>query len=101
MPKIKIFFAISILILAMLACNALPASPKNLPLTEDDVPRVDVITAKAALDSGAAIMVDVRSRQAYSESHVFNALSIPSDELEINIEGVNLDKEQWIITYCT
>ncbi len=102
MPKTKIFLAISILILSAIACNALsPSAQRDLPRTEDDVPRVDVATAKAALDSGAAIIVDVRSRAAYSESHVPNALSIPLDEFELNIESVNLEKGQWIITYCT
>ncbi len=113
MPKTRIFLAISFLILATLACNAFlplpeptqnvaPVLPQgNLPLTEADVPRVDVATAKAAFDGGAAIMVDVRSRSAYAESHVPKALSIPLDEFEKNIAGVNLTKEEWIITYCT
>jgi 3-mercaptopyruvate sulfurtransferase SseA len=101
MPKTKIFLAISILVLATLACNALSPSQGNLPRTEDDVPRVDVNTAKAAFDSGAAIIVDVRSVARYNESHVVDALSIPLNEFETNISNVELDKEQWIITYCT
>ncbi len=112
MPKTRILIAITILILATLACNALSTSPTsaptqitqpqgNLPRTEDDVPRVQVEVAYTAYTAGAAIIVDVRSAAAYDESHIPNALSIPLDEFEINIEGVNLDREQWIITYCT
>ncbi len=33
--------------------------------------------AKAAFDSGAAIIVDVRSPQAYEASHIKGAISIP------------------------
>lgn len=117
MNKPRIFLAISVLILATLACNALlptaeptpvvileptnPPQPSGLPLTEADVPRVPLEVAYTAYTAGAAIIVDVRSREAYAELHVPNALSIPLAEFELNIENVNLDKEQWIITYCT
>ena len=117
MPKTKIFLAISIFILATLACNALsptaeptpivilepgnPSQPSNLPATEADVPRVSLEEAYTAYVAGAAVIVDVRSSSSYAERHVVGALSIPLDQFEIDIESVNLDKDQWIITYCT
>ena len=73
----------------------------NLPQTEAEVPRVTVEDAKAALDSGEAIIVDVRSAEAYAEGHVTDAISVPLGEFENNIANVPLDKNQWIITYCT
>ena len=57
--------------------------------------------AKAAFDSGAAIIVDVRSAGAYAASHVPGALNIQLGEFETNPTGLELDKDQWIITYCT
>ena len=117
MQKTRIFLATSILILATLACNALsptaqptpviilepgnPSTPSNLPATEADVPRISLEEAYTAYVAGAAIIVDVRSAEAYSEKHVVGALSIPLDRFEIDINSVNLDKDQWIITYCT
>lgn len=119
MLRTKIFIAFSILMQVSLACNALvPAEPTStmvviveptfptqpppgLPVTEDDVPRVSLEQALIAYSAGAAIFVDVRSRSAYAESHVPGALSIPLDVFEIDIGSVGLDKEQWIITYCT
>lgn len=117
MSRTKVFLAISILILATLACNALsptpqptpvvilepgnPSTPSNLPLTEADVPRISLEEAYTAYTAGAAIIVDVRSSEAYSEKHVVGALSIPLDKFEIDINSVNLSKDQWIITYCT
>ncbi|RIK31233.1 MAG: hypothetical protein DCC56_03340 [Anaerolineae bacterium] len=117
MTKTRISLAISIL-LATLACNALfpaevtstpvvifeptnPSQPLDLPITEADVPRVPLEVAYTAYTSGAAIIVDVRSLDNYNESHVPNALSIPLEEFETNIANVELDKDQWIITYCT
>ena len=114
-----ILCAILVLVLTTLACNALfpqtaPTSvptvivepeftqlPGNLPLTEADVPRVTVEEAKAALESGAAVVVDVRDPAQYEQSHVAGAISIGLDDIEANPTGVDLDKDQWIITYCT
>ena len=73
----------------------------NLPESEAAVPRVSVEQAKAAFDSGAAIIVDVRSADAYAASHVPGAINIQLEEFETNPTDLELDKEQWIITYCT
>ncbi len=77
------------------------AGQDNLPATEADVPRVPVEQAKIALDSGTAIFVDVRSLDAYQAQHIKGAISIPLAEIEANPTGMKLDKNQWIITYCT
>jgi len=73
----------------------------DLPRDEAAVPRVPVDQAKAALDSGTAIIVDVRSADAYAANHIKGAISIPLAEIENNWTGLNLDKNRWIITYCT
>ena len=114
----NIFLAISVLTLAILACSSsLPQAGRrlrrpslepsvitaqgDLPQTEADVPRISVEDAKAALDSGEAIIVDVRSAESYAAGHAAGAISIPLSEIEANPTGLGLDKEQWIITYCT
>ncbi len=76
-------------------------SSNGLPQTEADVPRVSVEDAAAAIQIGEAIVVDVRSAQAYQQSHIPGAVSIPLFDIEQNPGGVNLDKDKWIITYCT
>jgi len=118
MQKTKLLIAISILLLTTLACNAL-ASPTpapiptaiievvskptagNVPLTEADVPRISAEQAKAAMESGEAIIIDVRSKEAYAANHMAGAVNIPLAEFETNPTGLGLDKNQWIITYCT
>jgi len=120
MPKTKII-VLTLLVSATLACNALiptvaaeptptmvvivePAFPPpqpDVPLTEAGIPRVSVEEARAALESGAAIIVDVRSADAYAVSHIAGAVNIPLGEIETNPTGLNLDTEQWIVTYCT
>jgi 3-mercaptopyruvate sulfurtransferase SseA len=114
--KFSILFTIWILLLAASACNIQTGSTSaptqiiepvstqstgDIPLTEAEVPRVTVEEAKAAFDSGEAIIVDVRGSDAYETSHIAGAINIQLGEFETNPEGLNLDKDQWIITYCT
>jgi 3-mercaptopyruvate sulfurtransferase SseA len=115
--KARSVFALAALILATLSCNsALPATEPAilptrgstatheagwLPLTDADVPRVSLEETLAAIESGEAVVVDVRSTAAYEESHIVSAISIPLEVIQANPEGIGLDKDQWIITYCT
>ena len=129
MPKTKVFFTISVLILASLACNTLlpPAGPAEsatpiagpastmvviveptfpveqpgLPATEADVPRVSLEQALTAYSAGAAVFVDVRAPESYQISHIPGAINIPLGIFETDIAKVNLEKDAWIITYCT
>jgi phage shock protein E len=118
MSRSKIFIALSVLLLASIACNFVaPAESTPPPLTviveptlppqgnvlqsEDQVPRVPIEQALGAVQSGAAVIIDVRSVQAYEDSHVPGALSIPLAEIEADPNGLPLDRDQWIITYCT
>ncbi len=130
MDKRRILILISMTILFVLSCNFMsqqlaPASTKvptsiatkvleattiveptssprlDLPRDENAVPRISVEQAKAALDSGAAVIVDVRPEQSYALEHIAGSISIPLSEIENDPAGVKLDKKQWIITYCT
>lgn len=119
MQKTKIILTISFFVLATLACNALLPLPAeestptqiiepgvtqpqgDIPQSEAAVPRVTAEEAKAAFDSGAAVIVDVRSQEAYDIGHIAGALLIPLGEFETDISNIDLPKDQWIITYCT
>jgi hypothetical protein len=119
MTNTKLFFAPSILILVTLACNALSTQPEshaaptpviviesttrpnNPPLTEAEVPRVSLEDAKAAFDDGEAVIVDVRSREAYAAGHIPGAINIQLGEFETAPSTIDLPKDAWIITYCT
>ncbi len=130
MYKNKLILPLIVLMLATLACNFVaptqapqitatpvlsPTSPpmtviveptssiqtKTIPLTEANLPRVPVEQAMTALNAGVAIIVDVRSTDAYQAKHIKGAISIPLAEIEANPTGLKLNKDQWIITYCT
>jgi 3-mercaptopyruvate sulfurtransferase SseA len=95
----KIHLIVIIVLLVSLSACASPAP--QIPQTEDAVPRVTVEEAKSAFEDGKAIIVDVRSAESYAAGHMAGAISIPLANFENNIEGLSLDKDQWIITYCT
>ena len=78
-----------------------PAAANNtggeIPLPQ--ISRVDVTTAKNALDSGQAVIVDVRDRIYYEQEHIAGAISIPLAEIESRLGELN--QSDWIILYCT
>jgi len=76
-------------------------SQNGLPATEADVPRVTLEETLAAIQSGEAIVVDVRPPEDYQANHIVGAISIPLPEIETSPNSLDLDKDQWIITYCT
>ena len=63
-----------------------------------DAPRISVADAKKAVDSGKAILVDVRSANQYQQEHLKGAISLPGYEVEKRISELPKDKQ--IITYC-
>lgn len=63
------------------------------------VGRVNPTEAKNAFDQGEAVILDVRSKASYANSHAAGAINIPLEDLNNRID--ELDPNQWIITYCT
>jgi hypothetical protein len=81
-----------------------PAVTAATSLAPGDVPFPDVIrvtagNARAAQTLKQAVFVDVRTAEQYAQSHVPGAVSIPLSEFESRFNELN--KDQWIITYCT
>lgn len=71
-------------------------------LSQDDVPRLTVQEVVQAMQNEGAILLDVRTADQYTASHVVGALGVPvaePDTFDSFIAG--LDKSAWYITYCT
>lgn len=75
---------------------AAPAQPAD-PLAA--APRISPADAKKALDSGKAVLVDVRAADAWREEHAKGAINIPSMELYARLGELPKDKQ--VIAYCT
>ena len=61
--------------------------------------RLTAAEAKAALEGGRAVLIDVRVKQAFDAEHAKGALSLPLAEL--NTRAGELPKDKLIIAYCT
>jgi predicted sulfurtransferase len=107
MKSYKPLLVVVLLLFTVYACTASSsqqdaASSINIPRTEADVPRISVSEAKAAFDAGQAVIADVRSAQSFAANRVDGAISIPLQNFEgSSIINLSLQKDQWIITYCT
>lgn len=89
----------ALLVVGVLIWQAISFSSSNVPAQPSDVARVTLAESKAALDAGSAVFLDVRSAGAFADSHIAGAINIPEAELPNRIG--ELDKDAWIITYCT
>ncbi len=75
------------------------AAPAKPAYTQETAPRISADEARQALAKGKAVLVDVRSKEAYEAKHAQGAISIPSFALDSRIG--ELPKNKLIITYCT
>lgn len=76
---------------------AQPTEESTIPYPT--IPRVTVGEVKTALDAGTAIVVDVRGLTYYQNAHITGAISLPTDDLELDYQTLPLDKT--IYLYCT
>lgn len=61
--------------------------------------RITVSETRDAITAGNALVVDVRSAQAFAEGHIPGSINIPLDQLPSRLAELPRDKQ--IITYCT
>jgi 3-mercaptopyruvate sulfurtransferase SseA len=66
---------------------------------DDGARRINVADAQTALAKGTAVLIDVRPKEAYEQSHAKGAKNIPLDQLANRL--AELPKTKLIITYCT
>lgn len=106
MPVLLIAVGVLLLIagafsLLLLRAGVLPGSgaAPTEDITYPNVERVALEEAKAALDAGTAVFVDVRGAGAFAAGRVPGSLLIPLKDVEARMG--ELDPQDWIITYCT
>ena len=95
-------------ILLILAALALifqnTGSEPGAGLIDEDLPypevaRISVDDAKSRIDSGAAIVLDVRSVANFEAAHIAGSISMPAADVQLRMG--ELPRDQQILTYCT
>jgi uncharacterized protein (DUF2147 family) len=64
---------------------------------QDAVKRITIEEAKAAVEAGKALIVDVRPAEAYKTKHIKGSISMP----DVATGYQSLPKDKQIITYCS
>jgi 3-mercaptopyruvate sulfurtransferase SseA len=97
---ILIVFAIILVLLnPAQQTSVLPDASMPTESVYPEIPRVSLKDAKAAYDAKTAVFVDARTGDSYNTGHIPGALSIPADQIAQHLAELN--KNDWIITYCT
>jgi len=96
--------ALSLLLALVLSFGC---APKKVMTTQEmeaearkHITEISVAEAKAELDSGKAIFLDVREPDEYSKGHVPKAKNLPRGLLEYKIGNTIPDKSARIVAYC-
>ena len=73
-----------------------------LPTTTAPYPnieRISVKDTKALMDKGDALLLDVRAKASYDQSHAVGAVSFPEDTFDARVG--ELPKDKLLVLYCT
>ena len=90
---VMLVLAVSI---ALIACQR----ETNIPRSADQVPRLTPQQVNELFGQGKAVLlVDARSRAAYEQAHIPNAISLPLQEIEAGDDSLPQDVK--IVLYCT
>lgn len=74
------------------------ATPHPTSTPNDGVRRVTVEETQKLAQSGEAVVVDVRPKPQYDQSHIKGSISLPRTELDKRLG--ELPKDKLIIFYC-
>ncbi len=97
---ILVFIGLLIIVVAIYSLTTTNVvNTSKVPANEAAVRRISLNDAKAAYDQGTALFVDVRDPSSFAASHIPGAVNIPLADIESG--NVDLNPDQWIITYCT
>ena len=73
-------------------------TPHPTSTPNDGVRRVTVEETKRLIDAGEAVVVDVRAKAQYDQSHIKGSISVPRTEIDQRL--ADLPKDKLLIFYC-
>ncbi|MFM8320258.1 MAG: rhodanese-like domain-containing protein [Chloroflexota bacterium] len=76
-----------------------PAMGQAPRIPYPDIARVSLADAKSAFDQQQAVFIDARGELYFGDGHIPGAIAMTSEEVLSRLG--ELDKNAWIIPYCT
>ncbi|HXI14198.1 MAG TPA: rhodanese-like domain-containing protein [Thermoanaerobaculia bacterium] len=80
------------------ASTATSVPPTDAHGHEDGARRISLAETRRALESGSAVLVDVRSAENWAAGHAKGAINIPVEQ--VAARTTELPRDKMIITYC-
>lgn len=74
-----------------------PTAAIDIPYPE--ITRINLNDALAAYQADNATFIDVRSAEAFTQSHIAGAINFPIEQMELTVP--QLDRNTLLIPYCT
>lgn len=65
-----------------------------------DYRKISAEEAKAMIDAGNVVIVDVRTLEEYEQGHIENAILLPDTEIGEKAEKLLPDKDAVLLVYC-
>ncbi len=96
--KIKIILLILSLILVLAGCSSTGNDAQTE--TQASPQKITAEEAKAMIDQGDVIILDVRTQQEFEEGHIQDSILLPNDQILVKAESMRADKEATILVYC-
>lgn len=64
-----------------------------------DADRIEAAAAREMVEKGQAMVIDVRTKDAYDAGHIEGSISVPLAEIDAHL--AQLPKDKMIVAYCT
>jgi rhodanese-related sulfurtransferase len=83
--------------------EAIPITTRLISLTVNTSPDYKVIDteqAKAMIDAGDVIILDVRTREEYESGYIKDSFNLPLGTIESGIQKITSDKDAVLLVYC-
>ncbi len=87
----------------ILNSDTIPREAKLIAVTGNKVPGYRIINAKEAkamMDAGDVLIVDVRTVGEYESGFIPEAYNVPLDGIDKNIKNITENKDDTILVYC-
>lgn len=106
MKRKSLILIVALMISAVFAFNTSLALAKDMTAKDfkaealKHITTISVAEAKAMLDKGGVIFLDVRTRKEFKSGHVPGAINLSRGLLEFKIEKKISDKNASVVVYC-
>jgi rhodanese-related sulfurtransferase len=106
MKKKNLALMLALTVSAVFALNTATVLAKDMTAGDftaealENISTISVADAKAMLDKGGVVFLDVRTKKEYRSGHVPGAIHLQRGLIEFKVEKTLTDKNATIIVYC-